>query len=346
MIRFLLVVLSWLGAFFRSRHHLGLELVALRQQVGVLKRKNPRPRLTLCDRLFWLGLRRCWSKWASVLVVVKPKTVVGWHRAGFRGYWRFLSRRRPGRPKITTALRNVIRSMAEENPTWGAPRIHGELLKLGFEISESTVSRYLAQGTSPRDSSQRWLTFLKNHREAIAAMDFFTVPTATFRVLYCFFVIGHGRRKLLHFNVTEHPTSAWIVQQLREAFPEDRAPQYLILDRDSKFKGEVAAMLEDLGSELIRTAYHSPWQNGVAERWVGSCRRELLDHVIVLNESHLRRLVREYLEYYHDDRIHDALKKEAPILRVVERRPRGTAKVVSAPRVGGLHHRYHWQAAA
>lgn len=236
--------------------------------------------------------------------------------------------------------------MAEENPTWGAPRIHGELLKLGFEISESTVSRYLGHGTSPPDSSQRWLTFLKNHREAIAAMDFFTVPTATFRALYCFFVISHGRRKILHFNVTEHPTSAWIVQQLREVFPEDRAPQYLVLDRDSKFKGDVAAMLEYLGSELIRTAYRSPWQNGVAERWVGSCRRELLDHVIVLNESHLRRLVRDYLEYYHDDRIHDALKKETPTLRVVERRPRGTAKVVSAPRVGGLHHRYHWQAAA
>ncbi|HWT80888.1 MAG TPA: integrase core domain-containing protein, partial [Candidatus Methylomirabilis sp.] len=221
-----------------------------------------------------------------------------------------------------------------------------ELLKLGFVISESTVSRYLALGASPRDRGQRWLTFLKNHREAIAAMDFFTVPTATFRVLYCLFVIAHGRRKILHFNVTEHPTGSWIVQQLREAFPEDRAPQYLILDRDSKFNGEVATMLEYLGSELIRTAYRSPWQNGVAERWVGSCRRELLDHVIVLSESHLRRLLRDYLEYYHDDRIHDALKKETPTLRVVEPRPRGTAKVVGMPRVGGLHHRYHWQTAA
>jgi transposase InsO family protein len=219
-------------------------------------------------------------------------------------------------------------------------------LQLGFEISESTVSRYLAQGTSPPDSSQRWLTFLKNHREAIAAMDFFTVPTATFRVLYCFFVIAHGRRKILHFNVTGHPTCAWIVQQLREAFPEDRAPQYLVLDRDGKFNGEVATMLEYLGSGLIRTAYRCPWQNGVAERWVGSCRRELLDHVIVLNESHLRRLLRDYLEYYHDDRIHDALKKETPTLRGVERRPSGTAKVVGMPRVGGLHHRYHWQTAA
>jgi len=233
-----------------------------------------------------------------------------------------------------------------ENPTWGAPRIHGELLKLGFEISESTVSRYLAQGTSPPDSSQRWLTFLQNHREVIAAPDFYTVPTATFRVLYCFFVIRHRRRQIAHFNVTEHPTGTWIVQQLREAFPENRAPKYLVLDRDGNVSGEVAMMLPYLGRELIRTAYRRPWQNGVAERWVGSCRRELLDQVIVLNESHLRRLVRDYLEYYHDDRIHDALKKETPTLRVVQRRPSGTAKVVGMPRVGGLHHRYQWQTAA
>jgi putative transposase len=346
MTRLFLALLAWLGAFFRSRHDLGLELAALRQQVGVLKRQHPRPKLSPSDRLFWLSLRRWWSKWASVLVVVKPETVVGWHRAGFRWYWRFLSRRRPGRPRITPELRKLIRSMAAENPTWGAPRIHGELLKLGFEVSECTVSRYLPQGASPRDLGQRWLTFLKNHREAIAAVDFFTVPTATFRVLYCFFVIGHGRRRILHFNVTEHPTSPWIVQQLRDAFPEDRAPKYLVLDRDGKFSGEVATMLDCLGSELIRTAYRSPWQNGVAERWVGSCRRELLNHVIVLSESHLRRLVQEYIQYYHEDRIHDALRKETPTGRVVERRPTGTANVAGVPRVGGLHHRYHWQTAA
>jgi putative transposase len=162
----------------------------------------------------------------------------------------------------------------------GSSQIHGELLKLGFQISECTVSRYLAQIDRGRDSSKPWLAFLKNHREAIAAMDFFTVPTATFRVLYCLFVIGHGRRRILRFDATEHPTAPWMVQQLREAFPEDRAPQYLVLDRDGKFSGEVAAMLKCLGGELIRTAYRSPWQNGVVERWVGSCRRELLDQVI------------------------------------------------------------------
>src|SRR5262249_41389492 len=209
----------------------------------------------------------------------------------------------PGQPRITSELRQLIQRMANENPLWGAPRIHGELLKLGFEVSERTVSRYLARLGGREDAGKRWLSFLQNHREVIASMDFFTVPTATFRVLYCFFVISHSRRKILHFNATEHPTSAWIVQQIRQAFPEDAAPRYLIVDRDSKYAGEATEMLKHLGSRLIRTAYRSPWQNGIAERWIGSCRRELLDQVIILNETHLRRLVRDYIRYYHEDRI-------------------------------------------
>ena len=346
MPRFLSFLLAWFSAFFSSRNDLGLELVALRHQLAVLKRKNLRPKLTRWDRLFWLTLRRLWSRWAGALLIVKPETVVGWHRAGFRWYWRFLSRPRPGRPKITAQPQRLIRLMATENPTWGAPRIHGELLKLGFEISECTVSRYLGRMNRHGDYGKHWLIFLKNHREAIAAMDFFTVPTATFRVLYCFFVISHSRRKIVHFNATRHPTAQWIVQQLREAFPEDRAPKYLVLDRDAKFSGEVAAMLKCLGSELIRTAYRSPWQNGMAERWVGSCRRELLDHVIVLSESHLRRLVREYICYYNEDRVHDALTKDTPSGRALEPRKSAAARVVGVPRCGGLHHRYHWQTAA
>jgi len=254
MPRFLSLLLAWFSAFFSSRNDLGLELVALRHQLAVLKRKNPRPKLTRWDRLFWLTLRRLWSRWASALLIVKPETVVSWHRAGFRWYWRFLSRPRPGRPKITAQLQRLIRLMATENPNWGAPRIHAELLKLGFEISECTVSRYLGRMNRNGDCGKRWQAFLKNHREAIAALDFFTVPTATFRVLYCFFVINHSRRKILHFNATEHPTTPWIVQQLREAFPEDHAPKYLVLDRDGKFGAEVAAMLECLGSKLMRTA--------------------------------------------------------------------------------------------
>ena len=334
-------------AFIRSRNSMGLEILALRHQVSILKRKNVRPRLGRWDRVLWVFLRRVWSGWAAVVVIVKPETVVRWHRAGFRLYWRFLSRHREkGRPRISFELRQLIARMAKENPTWGSPRIHGELLKLGLEISERTVSRYLARVGRNGDARKLWLIFLRNHREAIAAMDFFTVPTATFRVLYCFFVISHSRRRVLHFNATEHPTSAWIVQQLREAFPEDTAPRYLILDRDRKYDGEATEVLRSLSSELIRTSYQSPWQNGVAERWVGSCRRELLDHVMVFNETHLRRLVREYLDYYHADRIHDGLGKDTPEMRPVERREAGHGSLVALPRVGGLHHRYTWRLAA
>jgi putative transposase len=346
MLRLYVSFFWWFGSFFRSRHDLGLEVIALRQQLGVLKRKNPRPRLHGWDRLFWIVLRRLWSRWAEALIIVKPETVVSWHRAGFRLYWRFLSRRRPGRPRITSELRQLIQRMATENPIWGAPRIHGELLKLGFDVSERTVSRYVVRLGGRGNAGKRWSSFLKNHRELIAAMDFFTVPTITFRVLYCFFVISHGRRNILHFNATEHPTSAWIVQQIREAFPEDAAPRYLILDRDSKYAGEATEMLKHLGSQLIRTAYRSPWQNGIAERWVGSCRRELLDHVIVLNENHLRRLVRDYLRYYHEDRIHDSLAKDTPERRSIEPRRVTGSEVMAMPRLGGLHHRYTWHKAA
>jgi putative transposase len=239
MFKFVLSLFARFGAFLRSRSSLAFEIVVLCQQMSVLNRKNPRPRLSPWDQAFWVFLRRVWSRWAEVLVVVKPETVVRWHRAGFRLYWRFLSQRREiGRPGISSEPRQLIERMAKENPTWGAPRIQGELLKLGFEVSERTVSRYLARVGRNGDRRKPWLIFLKNHQEVIAAMDFFTVPTATFRVLYYFFVIGHSRRRVLHFNATEHPTSPWIAQQLREAFPEDTAPRYLILDRDRKYEGE------------------------------------------------------------------------------------------------------------
>ena len=270
MLRLLWSFLCWWASFFRSRQDLALEIIALRQQVVVLKRRNSRPRWSPWDRLFWVALRRFWSRWAEALIVIKPETVVSWQRAGFRLYWRFLSRRRPGRPRITSDLRGLIRRMATENPLWGGPRIHGELLKLGFDVSERTVSRYIAKLGRRGDAGKRWLPFLKNHRELMAAMDFFTVPTLTFRVLYCFFVISHGRRKILHFNATEHPTSAWIAQQIREAFPEETAPRYLILDRDRKYSGEATEILKHLDSRLVRTGFRNPWQNGIAERWSGA----------------------------------------------------------------------------
>jgi transposase InsO family protein len=346
IVEFIHALLGALRVFVRSRQDTALEILALRQQVSVLKRKRPHPKLHTVDRLFWTTLCRVWRRWTDVLVIVKPETVIGWHRAGFRLYWRWRSGPRGGRPKVTAAIRGLIRRLAQENAGWGAPRIHGELQKLGLVVSERTVARYLRQIHRRGDPGKGWLAFLHNHREAIAAFDFFTVPTATFRVLYCFFVIEHGRRKILHCNVTQHPTADWAVQQLREAFPEATPYRYVILDRDSIFDASVIAFLKATGLEPKRTSIHSPWQNGIAERWVGSCRRELLDHVIALDEQHLRRLIREYVAYHEADRIHDSLEKDTPNRRAVEPMPTPASPLISIPRLGGLHHRYAWREAA
>jgi transposase InsO family protein len=302
--------------------------------------------LNQLDRLFWKTLSPVWFRWADVLVIVKTETVVGWHRAGFRLFWRWRSRPRGGRPKITSEIRVLIRRLAEENPDWGAPKIHGELQKLGFEVSERTVARYLRCLRRRGDPGRRWLAFLQNHREAIIAFDFFTVPTLTFKLLYCFFVIEHGRRRILHFNVTRHPTAGWVVQQLREAFPEAGPYRYVILDRDTKFDSEVITFLQSRGLTPKRTSVQAPRQNGISERWIGTCRREMLDHIIALNEEHLRRLIRDYVSYYHQDRIHDSLKKDTPNRRPVEHKPSPNAAVISSAHLGGLHHRYSWCEAA
>ncbi len=335
-------------ALFKTRAELQMENLALRQQLAILKVKRPRPRLRPTDRWFWVAMRRVWLGWERVLIVVQPDTVVRWHRAGFRLYWRWRSRPKSGgRPRIEPQIRALIRRLATENPSWGAPRIHGELVKLGFEVSERTVSRYMPRRPAPPDALKKWMTFLRNHRGAIAGMDFFTVPTASFKLLYVFFVIHHHqRRQILHVNVTQHPIAQWVVQQLREAFPYDTAPKHLIFDRDTKFSGEVVAMLRAMRIRPSQTSYRSPWQNGVAERWVGSVRRELLEHVVVFNQRHLLRLLRSYLQYYHEDRTHLTLGKDSPEPRQLQERPGAEARVVALPRVGGLHHRYEWRAAA
>jgi len=318
-----------------------LENLALRQQLAVLKRKNKHPRLKALDRLFWVAIRKLWSGWKGCLLIVTPATVITWHRAGFRLYWKLLSKGNTvlGRKRISKDVRELIFRMVRENPTWGAPRIHGELLKLGFDISERTVSRWVDRAPRNPESAKRWQTFLRNHREAIAAMDFFAVPTIAFGLLHCFFVISHDRRRILHIGVTKHPTSGWVAQQLREAFPYDHGRQYLIFDHDAKFGCEVDAAIKAVELTAVRTSIRSPWQNGVAERWVGSCRRDLLDHVIALNERHLKRLLPEYVQYYHEDRTHLGLAKDTPDGRNIAKGKPG-AKIASFPRLGGLHHRY------
>jgi len=337
MFRFVGLCFGMLVRFFRERRSLLLENLALRQQLVALKRRHPRPSLGLFDKLFWVIARSVWSAWKHSLILVTPETVVRWHRTGFRIYWRLISRvRRPvGRRPTPKEVRKLIFRMVVENPTSGAPRIHGELRMLGFELSERTISRWMKRAPRDPGRARRWLAFLRNHREAIAAMDFFTAPTITFGMLYCFFVISHDRRRILHVNVTKHPTSGWIIQQLREAFPFEAPQKYLIFDRDQKFGFEVIAAVKATRIIPKQTSFRSPWQNGVAERWVGSCRRDLLDHIVALNERHLKRLLSEYVRYHHEDRTHLGLGKGTPEGRI---RSQASGRVLSQERLGGLLH--------
>ena len=325
-----------------SRHRsLVLENLALRQQLAVYRRTRPKPAIRWPDRLFWIGLRWAWPDWKSALVVVRPATVVAWHRRGFAWYWTRQSRRRSGRPQVGADIRRLIREMAVANPLWGAPRIHGELLKLGFEVSERTVSRLMPRRRRP--PSQSWRTFLKNHIDSTVALDFFAVPTLTCRILFVLVVLAHDRRRILHVDVTRRPTSAWTRQQLREAFPEDATARFLLHDGDATFDGAFGRAVDAFGLTSVRTAPSSPWQNPYVERVIGSIRRECLDHVIALNERHLRWILRAYVAYYHRSRTHLALDKDTPLRRAID--GAGPGRIVARPELGGLHHRYERHAA-
>ena len=288
-------LLASLRATIRSRLELAAEILALRHQLAVLQRTTPkRPRLRPIDRLLWMLLSSVWPNWRQAVQIVTPATVVRWHRRAFAAYWRWNSRpRRVGRPALASNLRALIRQMREANPLWGAPRIHGELQKLGIEVSQATVAKYLGRRRGP--PSQSWRTFLTNHVSQLASIDFFTVPTATFRVLFVFVVLSHDRRRIVHVNVTAHPTAAWTAQQLREAWPWDTAPRFVIRDRDGIYGSDPRRTAQQMGVEEVLTAPRSPWQNPFVERVIGSLRRECLDHVIVWNERSLRRHLQRYL---------------------------------------------------
>ena len=334
MITFLLELLRLLPVLVSGHRQLALENLALRQQLAVYKRMAPRPRLRTIDRLLWVGLARVWTGWRQALVIVSPDTVLRWRRRRFREYWAQLSGRSTrGRPCINAEIAALVRKMAAANPLWGAPRSHGELLKLGLDIAERTVSRLMPKRRP--QPAQTWRTFLANHLRDLVSIDFFTVPTARLRVLV---VLAHHRRRLLHFNVTEHPTAAWTAQQLVDAFPDEAAPAYLLRDRDHVYGQQFWHRMTALGIEEILTAPHSPWQNLFAERVIGSIRRECLNHVLVLGERHLRRILTRYLAYYHPARTHLALDKDAPDPRPIE--PPELGRVIQIPEVGGLHHRY------
>jgi putative transposase len=314
----------------------------LRQQLAVYKRTVTRPPLRRADRLFWVGLARVWAGWKQPLMIVTPSTVLRWQRRRFREYWTKLSGRPTGgRPSVNAEIKVLVTRMAAANPLWGAPRIHGELLKLGLDVSERTVSRLMPKRRP--GPSQTWRTFLGNHVRDLVSIDFFTVPTARFRVLFVFVILAHYRRRVVHFNVTEHPTARWTAQQIVDAFPNDSARSYLLRDRDQVYGEQFRHRMKGMRIEEVLTAPHSPWQNPFAERLIGSIRRECLNHVLVLSGRHLRRILTQYLAYYHQARTHLALDKDAPDLRPIELPV--TGKIVELPEVGGLHHRYVRQAA-
>src|SRR5881296_609051 len=317
MITLLLYLLRLLPFLCDGRRQLALENLALRQQLAVYKRMARRPKLRRSDRLFWVWLARVWVGWRQSLVIVTPDTVLRWQRRRFREHWTKLSRRPTrGRPRVDPEITALVIQMAAANPLWGAPRIHGELLKLGIDVAERTVSRLMPKRRTP--PSQTWRTFLTNHLRDLVALDFFTVPTVRLRVLFILVVLAHHRRRVLHFNVTENPTSAWTTQQLVDAFPEDCAPPYLLRDRDSVYGHVFQHRVKGMGIHEVLTAPHSPWQNPFAERLIGSIRRECLDHVLVLSERHLRRILARYFAYYHRARTHLSLDKDAPDGRPTE----------------------------
>ncbi len=330
-----MIALLWLGLAiltspFKSRCRLEAENVALRHQVMVLPRQaRGRLRLTNLDRLFLVRLYRWCPSILQVIAIGQLETIVRWHRAGFRCYWRWKSRSRGGRPQVSAELRALIRQMSIENPLWGAPRIHGELLKLGFGVGQSSVAKYLVKLRGP--PSQEWRTFLRNHAPDIAAMDLFVVPTIGFKLLYALVIVGLDRRQLIWINVTQSPTAEWIARQLTEAFPWDETPDYLIRDND-RIYGEVARRrIRGMGIRDKPIAPAAPWQNSFAERLIGSIRRECLDHLLVLSEAYLHRILKSY---YNSVRTHRSLNKDAPGFRAVQR----AGSIASYAILGGHHY--------
>ena len=329
------LIWSAVVGLFRSRAALQAEIVLLRHQLNVLRRKSPkRVDLNNIDRLVFVGIYRLAPQVLDALQILKPETLIRWHRAGFRAYWCWKSRSRGGRPRTPHEIRQLIRAMSVANPLWGAPRIHGELLKLGIDVGQTTVAKYMAKHRRP--PSQGWRTFLHNHADGIASMDLFVVPTISFRLLYGLLILQHRRRQILWLGVTAHPTAEWIACQLTEAYGWTPAPRYLIRDRAVVYGDVFKRRLLAMGIRDRPTAARSPWQNGYAERLIGSIRRDCLDNVVVFGERHLRHLLKSYQSYYNEARTHLSLDKDTPATRAVQ----AVGSIVAKPLLGGLYHQY------
>jgi putative transposase len=325
------------STMFRSRVSLQLEIVALRHQIRVYQRSTMRPRIKRGDRILWSWLARRWSGWRDALVILQPATVIAWQRKRFRDHWARLSKHgEPGRPPVSKEVIDLSRKISAANVRWRSPRIVGELRKLGIEVAKSTVEKYRQRARKP--PSQTWKSFLNNHAKDMVSIDFFVVPTVRFRMLYALVILSHHRREVVHFNVTSYPTAHWTGQQIIEAFPFDAARKYLIRDRDGIYGSRFRKRVQSMDIEAVVTAPRSPWQNAYVERMIGTIRRDCLDHIIVLNERQLKRVLTSYFGYYHRWRTHLSLEMGSPGSRLVQRQ--GSGNIVQFPEVGGLHHHH------
>jgi putative transposase len=330
-------LLTYIMTWFRSRRAMQMQIIALRHQVVVYKQTVSRPRLRPMDRLLWACLSHLWPSWQDALEFVQPRTVVAWQKKRFQDYWRRLSQNgKSGRPTLSKAVRELIRDIWRSNPTWGSPRIVRELGKLGIYVAKLTVEKDRPRIRKPPSPTRK--AFLNNHVKDLVSCDFFTVLTVTHRVLFVFVILAHDRRRIVHVNVTEHPTAKWTAQQIVEAFPWDEVPRYLLRDRDAIYGAQFQQRAGNMGIEEVKIAPRSPWQSPYVERRIGSIRRECLNEVIVLNENHLRRVLRSSMDYYHTWRVHRSLDMDAPSPRPVQRSEVGPVRKV--PEVGGLHHHY------
>jgi putative transposase len=331
-----LLIIEFFRLLLKSRKELILENLMLRQQLNIYKRKNKKPKLENIDRIILVWMSKIFNKWKSALVVVKVSTLIGWHKKGFKLYWKRKSRR-VGRPSIDWELIKLIQRMQKENPTWSAQRIQGELVKLGLDVPNNTVAKYMRKPKADPKKCQRWLTFLRNHAKYTVGIDFAVVRTISFKAIYVFIAISHDRRKILHFGISSNPHSQWAIQQLRETFAFNKTTKYVIRDNDRIFSENFKRTIKRFGLKDKPTAFRSPWQNPICERVIGTLRRECLDHMIILNEKHLHDVLHEYInDYYNVSRTHMSLEKDSP-----EHRPTQTnGKIKAKPILGGLHHIY------
>jgi len=342
------VLAEWLTTVLaKDVREVYIENLALRQQLAMYELKRKKPRFDDWGRLFWLILDTISDAVEKVLRVVKPETVVAWHRRAFGAYWAWKSRKKGrGRPPLDPEIRELVRKMCSDNPTWGAPRIHAELKKLGYKVSERTVSSLIPKDRKKDPPSQGWMTCIMNTVGRVVCTDFFTVPTVFFDLLYVFVILDIDRRRIVDFGVTRHPTAEWTANMFVGAFPWGPAPDYLIRDRDGIYGKSFQKKVKSMGVKELVIDPRSPWQNPFVERFVGSVRRECLDHIIVFGEGHLHNILKDYIAYYHEDRTHLSLGKDAPDHREAQALPEGDGVIVALPRVGGLHHRYEWREAA